>query len=145
MNNEELSPIPFEVENVIASRARLGLIALATDHVIEYELNKIFHEIEGVQLYTTKVPMDPRVTSDTLELWINKLAQTAKTLLPKNKFSVVGYGQDFSKRVVIGEDKAFRVIETAGITSSITTPITACLVALKTLGGRKIGLAYALC
>ena len=44
----ELSPIPFEVENVIASRARLGLIALATDHVIEYELNKIFHEIEGV-------------------------------------------------------------------------------------------------
>ena len=135
----ELSPIPFEVENVIASRARLGLIALATDHVIEYELNKIFHEIEGVQLYTTKVPMDPRVTSDTLKSMDNKLAQTAKTLLPGNKFSVVGYGCT-SASVVIGEDKVFRAIETAGITSSITTPITACLAALKTLGGRKIGL-----
>ena len=135
----ELSPIPFEVENVIASRARLGLIALATDHVIEYELNKIFHEIEGVQLYTTKVPMDPRVTSDTLKSMDNKLAQTAKTLLPGNKFSVVGYGCT-SASVVIGEDKVFRAIETAGITSSITTPITACLAALKTLRSRKIGL-----
>ena len=135
----ELSSIPFEVENVIASRARLGLIALATDHVIEYELNKIFHEIEGVQLYTTKVPMDPQVTSDTLKSMDNKLAQTAKTLLPGNKFSVVGYGCT-SASVVIGEDKVFRAIETAGITSRITTPITACLAALKTLRARKIGL-----
>ena len=45
----DLSFLPYDVENIIASRARMGLIALATDHVIEHELNKLFNGIKGVQ------------------------------------------------------------------------------------------------
>ena len=69
----------YDVENIIAGRARMGLIALATDHVIEHELNKLFNGVEGVQLYTTKVPMVPNVTADTLTSIDEKLHQTAKT------------------------------------------------------------------
>ena len=65
----DLSFLPYDVENIIASRARMGLIALATDHVIEHELNKLFNGIKGVQLYTTKVPMVPNVTTDTIEIY----------------------------------------------------------------------------
>tara|TARA_B100000214_G_C23963710_1_gene626626 strand:+ start:881 stop:1639 length:759 start_codon:yes stop_codon:yes gene_type:complete len=136
--NDPMS-VPYEAKNIIASRARMGLIALATDHVIEHELNKFFNGVEGVQLYTTKVPMVPSVTTDTLKSMDNKLHQTAKTLLPGNKFSVVGYGCT-SASIVIGEDKVFQTIKTACQTSSITTPITACLAALKTLRGKNIGL-----
>ena len=131
--------VPYDVENIIAGRARMGLIALATDHVIEHELNKLFNGVEGVQLYTTKVPMVPNVTADTLTSMDEKLHQTAKTLLPGNKFSVVGYGCT-SASVVIGEDKVLQTIKKACQTSSITTPITACLAALKTLRDKKIGL-----
>ncbi|MBU99265.1 MAG: hypothetical protein CMM24_02775, partial [Rhodospirillaceae bacterium] len=69
------------------------------------------------------------------------LHQTAKTLLPANKFGVVGYGCN-SAIVVIGENKVFRTIETACPTSSVKTPITACLTALKTLWGK---FSHALC
>ena len=131
--------VPYDVENIIAGRARMGLIALATDHVIEHELNKLFNGVEGVQLYTTKVPVVPNVTADTLTYMDEKLHQTAKTLLPGNKFSVVGYGCT-SASVVIGEDKVLQTIKKACQTSSITTPITACLAALKTLRDKKIGL-----
>ena len=51
----------------------------------------------------------------------------------------MGYGCT-SASVVIGEDKVFQTIKTACQTSTITTPITACLAALKTLRGKKIGL-----
>ena len=44
--------IPFDIENVIARRARMGLVALATDHVIEHELFRLVHPIEGTQIYT---------------------------------------------------------------------------------------------
>ena len=57
----------------------MGRIALATDHVIERELNKLFNGVEGVQLYTTKVPMVPNVTADKLTSIDEKLHQTAKT------------------------------------------------------------------
>ena len=69
--------VPYDVENIIAGRARMGLIALATDHVIEHELNKLFNGVEGHQLYTTKVPMVPNVTADTLASMDEKLHQTA--------------------------------------------------------------------
>ena len=38
---DTLETLPFEIKNIIASRARMGLIALATDHVIEYELPRL--------------------------------------------------------------------------------------------------------
>jgi len=71
--------VPYDVEDIMAGRARMGRIALATDHVIERELNKLFNGVEGVQLYTTKVPMVPNVTADKLTSIDEKLHQTAKT------------------------------------------------------------------
>ena len=71
--------VPYDVEDIMAGRARMGRIALATDHVIERELNKLFNGVEGVQLYTTKVPMVPNVTADMLTSIDEKLHQTAKT------------------------------------------------------------------
>ena len=42
--------IPFDIENIIARRARMGLVALATDHVIEHELFRLVHPIDGTQI-----------------------------------------------------------------------------------------------
>ena len=42
----------------------------------------------------------------------DELQKTARTLLPGNKFSVVGYGCT-SASVVIGEDKVFQTIKAA--------------------------------
>ena len=54
---KSLETIPFDIENVIARRALKGLVALATDHVIEHELFRLVHPIEVTQIYTTRIPM----------------------------------------------------------------------------------------
>ena len=83
----------------------------------------------------------PNVTTDTLTSMDEKLNQTAKTLLPANKFSVVVYGST-SANLVIGEDNVFRTIETPSQTPSVTTPITAYLAALKTSKGKSSHALY---
>ena len=136
---KSLETIPFDMENVIARRARMGLIALATDHVIEHELFRLVHPIEGTQIYTTRIPMEPEVTPRSLHRMKNSLTNSAKTLLPGISFNVIGYGCT-SASVIIGEKEISEAIQLAHPNVAVTTPITACLAALKTLNATRIGL-----
>lgn len=131
--------VPGAVENIIARRARLGLIALATDHVIDNELALAFGGIEGAQLYTTRVPMDPIVSRDSLASMEARLGAAAATLLPGIPLSVIGYGCT-SASVVIGEDKVAAAIHAEKPDCPVTTPITAGIAALARLDARRIGL-----
>ena len=131
--------IPFDIDNVIARRARMGLIALATDHVIEHELFRLVHPIEGTQIYTTRIPMEPEVTPRSLHRMKQSLTNSAKTLLPGISFNVIGYGCT-SASVIIGEKEISEAIQLAHPNVAVTTPITACLAALKTLNATRIGL-----
>ena len=94
--------IPFDIENIIARRARMGLVALATDHVIEHELFRLVHPIDGTQIYTTRIPMEPEVTPKSLHGMKQLLTNAAKTLLPGVSFNVIAYGCT-SASVIIGE------------------------------------------
>ena len=131
--------IPFDIENIIARRARMGLVALATDHVIEHELFRLVHPIDGTQIYTTRIPMEPKVTPKSLHGMKQLLTNAAKTLLPGVSFNVIAYGCT-SASVIIGEKEIVEAIQIAHPDVAITTPITACLAALKTLNATRIGL-----
>ena len=131
--------IPFDIDNVIARRARMGLIALATDHVIEHELFRLVHPIDGTQIYTTRIPMESEVTPRSLHRMKQSLTSSAKTLLPGISFNVIGYGCT-SASVIIGEREISKAIQLAHPNVAVTTPITACLSALKTLNATRIGL-----
>jgi maleate isomerase len=136
---EIIENVPNQVENIIARRARLGLIALATDHVIDNELALVFQAIDGAQLYTTRVPMDPMVSRDSLASMEANLGGAAATLLPGIPMEVIGYGCT-SASVVIGEDKVAAAIQAEKPDCPVTTPITAGVAALGHLGARRIGL-----
>ena len=45
-----LEHLPFETDRGIASRARIGLIVLATDYTIEHEWRRIMTGLPGVAL-----------------------------------------------------------------------------------------------
>lgn len=136
---EIVEAVPHAVENIIARRARMGLIALATDHVIDNELALVFGQIEGVQLYTTRVPMDPMVSRESLGAMESRLSAAAATLLPGVPMDVVGYGCT-SASVVIGEDKVAAAIHAERPGVAVTTPITAGIMALRRLGATRVGL-----
>ena len=58
--------LPFELDDGIAGRARIGLVVLATDHTIEHEWRRILGGIEGVGLYQSRIWNDARITPETL-------------------------------------------------------------------------------
>ena len=46
--------LPIETDDGIASRAKIGLIVLATDYTIEHEWRQVFSVVKGVALYQSR-------------------------------------------------------------------------------------------
>ncbi|MEO1161276.1 MAG: Asp/Glu racemase, partial [Pseudomonadota bacterium] len=46
--------LPFETDNGIAARGRVGLIVLASDYTIEHEWRQIFGQLPGLALYQSR-------------------------------------------------------------------------------------------
>src|SRR5215212_7585319 len=77
-----LTRLPFELDNGIAARARIGLVVLATDHTIEHEWRRILGGIEGVGLYQSRIWNDSRITPETLAAMEAGLADAAGVIMP---------------------------------------------------------------
>src|SRR5215212_7536288 len=99
-----LTRLPFELDNGIAARARIGLVVLATDHTIEHEWRRILGGIEGVGLYQSRIWNDARITPETLAAMEAGLADAAGVIMPGVRLDVVAYGCT-SASMVIGEDR----------------------------------------
>lgn len=119
-----------------AATARLGLIALASDHTAEGELRALV-ERPGVALYTTRVANDPIVTPDSLRAMEAGLTDAASRLLPGVDFDVIAYGCT-SASTVIGEGAVTARIRAAKSKVAIATPIGAARAALTALGARSV-------
>ena len=60
----ELKELPFETDTGFGSRARIGLIVLENDQTVEAELAMLWPE--GVAAFATRIPMEDRVTAESL-------------------------------------------------------------------------------
>ena len=130
--------LPFELDAVIASRAAIGLIVLATDHTIEHEWRKML-ALDGVAFYESRILSGNRVTPEMLASMEVGLKDATALIRPGERLDVIAYGCT-SGAMVIGEETVFRRIREARPDVPCTTPITAALVALKTLDARRIAL-----
>ena len=133
-----LEHLPFETETVIGSRARMGLISLATDYTIEHEYRTVLQHLPGVALYTARIANEVTVTPETLADMARRLTPTAETLLPGDRLDVVAYGCT-SASCVIGADRVATAIHQAKPGVAVTDPITAAMAAFRALGARRIG------
>lgn len=135
------TPLPFETDKGIGTRARLGLIVLETDRTIEPELRGLL-DLEGLALYHSRIPSDPEVTSESLARMEANLPAAAKLLPAAAGLDVVGYGCT-SGATIIGEDKVAQAVRRglgAGYARiPVTNPITAVKAALRALGAVRIG------
>mgnify|MGYP001327599639 CR=1 FL=1 len=136
---EIIEAVPHQIQDQIGSRARLGVIALAADHVMEHELGLVFSRVEGVQLYVTRIAMDPNVSTENLKTMEGRLSAAAETLLPGASLDVIGYGCT-SASVMIGEPHVESAIHAVRPGVPVTTPITAGLEILRVLGAETVGL-----
>ena len=130
--------LPFESDGGIASRARLGLLVLATDFTIEHEWRAIIGGLPGVALYESRILNDAQITPETLRAMEPRIAAATDVILPGSPLDVVAYGCT-SASMAIGEEKVFDRIRSVRPEARCTTPITAAFAAFRALGARRIG------
>lgn len=129
--------LPFELDQGIAARARIGLIVLATDHTIEHEWRQILGGIEGVGLYQSRIWNDARITPETLAAMEMGLADAAGVIMPGVPLDVVAYGCT-SASMVIGEERVADRINRVHPEARVTTPITGAFAAFRAFGARRL-------
>lgn len=130
--------LPFETDQGIASRARLGLLVLATDFTIEHEWRAIMAGLPGVALYQSRILNDAQITPETLRAMEPRIAAATDVILPGTPLDVVAYGCT-SASMAIGEEKVFERIRSVRPDAKCTTPITGAFAAFHALEARRIG------
>jgi maleate isomerase len=130
--------LPFETDHGIASRARLGLLVLATDFTIEHEWRAIMASLPGVALYQSRILNDAQITPETLRAMEPRIADAADVILPGSPLDVVAYGCT-SASMAIGEEKVFDRIRSVRPDARCTTPITGAFAAFRALKAKRIG------
>ena len=123
----------------IASRARIGLVVLASDHTVEYEFRQVV-TMPGVAIYQTRIPNSPEITTDSLRDMETDIADQAAVILPGVELDVLAYGCT-SASIVLGEDRVFELINKGRPEAQPTTPVTAAFAAFRALQSRRIGVA----
>ena len=120
------------------TRASIGLVALATDRVGALDTEE-FLSLEGVAVFSTRLPMSPVATPETLRAMDNHLEHAARLLVPGSRLDVVGFSCT-SGTIAIGEERVTEAIRAARPTALVTTPIRAGVTALRRLSVQRISL-----
>ena len=131
----ELVPLDFETDAGYGARARIGIVVLETDHTIEPEAALL--DIDDVAFYHARIPMEPEVSSDTLGAMQRALPSTAGLLPVEFEFAAVGYACT-SAATVIGAEAVHACLHTAHPSTPATDPISAAIIAARTLGLRRL-------
>lgn len=133
-----MSALPFETDVGAGTRATLGVVVLKTDETMECDL-RAFLPSDGVALYHTRIPFEPKVTSETLARMENDLSASVEMLPETAPFDAIGYGCT-SGSAVIGEDRIAERVNSVYAKAAVTNPLSATKAALKALGAKRIAL-----
>lgn len=131
--------LPFATDDGIASRAKIGLIVLATDYTIEHEWRQVFSVVKGVAVYQSRIMNDNEVTPETLRAMEPRIIECTEVITPGTPLDVVAYGCT-SASMAIGEEKVFKNIRSVEPLAKCTTPITAAFAAFKAFKAKRIGM-----
>ena len=128
--------MPYQLDEGIGYRARIGLIVLATDQTIEYEFRRML-ALPGVALYESRLANAPTITPETLRAMEHDIPRATALLLPDQPLDVVAYACT-SGAMVIGDDKVRAGIWQVRPDVAWTTPMLAAFAAFRALAARRI-------
>jgi len=121
--------------------ARLGLVILQTDEVIESEFPALVglgSGLDGVRLHYSRVPSSRDVTPQGLAAMEAKLPAAVELLPPGIPFDVIAFACT-SGATFIGEAQVEAAVQGVRPGIAVTNPLSATKAALKALGMEKIG------
>lgn len=129
--------LPYEMDEGVAARARIGLVTLASDYTIEPEWRTLM-DLPGVAWYGARIFNDNVITPETLRAMGPRITDTANLILPGAHMDVLAFGCT-SASMTLGEDAVFERLKAARPEAKYTTPITAAFAAFNGFGAKRIG------
>ena len=115
---------------------KIGLIALASDYMIEKDFIKIIKDKE-IDFFVNRIECFNPLTKENLIKMSEKVTEVTKDILPDEKIDCVAYGCT-SGTIAAGFDAIQKKIKDAKPEAIVTTPSTASIKALKKLNVNKV-------
>jgi len=129
--------MPCEFDAGVGSRARIGLIVLASDQTLEYEFRLVLRNLPGVALYESRIYNANEITPATLKAMEDGLSGATALLVPGVDLATVAYACT-SGSMVIGDGVVRDRIHDARPGVATTTPMQATFAAFRALGARRV-------
>ena len=117
---------------------KIGLIALASDYMIEKDFIKIIKD-KKVDFFVNRIECFNPLTKENLIKMSEKVTEVTKDILPNEKIDCVAYGCT-SGTIAAGYDAIQKKIKDAKPEAIVTTPSTASIKALKKLNINKVAI-----
>ena len=133
MNSTKIEP-----KYISKSNPRVGLIALASDFMIEKDFIKIIKDKE-IDFFVNRIECFNPLTKENLIKMSEKVTEVTKDILPDEKIDCVAYGCT-SGTIAAGFDAIQKKIKDAKPEAIVTTPSTASIKALKKLNVNKVAI-----
>ena len=115
---------------------RIGLIALASDIIIEKDFLRIIKD-QDIDFFVNRIEIYNPLTSENLIKMSQKVTDVTKDILPNQKIDCVVYGCT-SGTIAAGYNAIEEKIHLAKPEAKVTTPSTAAVKALKKLNIKKV-------
>jgi maleate isomerase len=135
-STEMIENLPFETSQVIAARARIGVIVLATDYTLEHELRQMI-KLPGVDVYHARIANSPNISPESLSAMQPLLTATAELILPGYTLDVLAFACT-SASIVLGTTTVAENLNMAKPEAKTTNPALAAFTAFRALGAKRI-------
>ena len=131
MDTKKIPPKFFKELN-----PKIGLIALSSDYMIEKDFISVIKD-KDIDFFVNRIETFNPLTSENLIKMSEKITEVTKDILPDEKIDSVAYGCT-SGTIAAGYNSIEEKIKKAKPNTSVTTPSTAAVNALKKLDIKKI-------
>ncbi|AJK47019.1 maleate cis-trans isomerase family protein [Burkholderia plantarii] len=118
--------------------ARIGLIVLSTDPVIERDFHRLVPD-DRVGVFSTRIPLETPNSDRTFLALADELEGAARLLIPDSRLDVVVFGCT-SASTLIGPQRVAERVRRGRPGVPVTNPATAALAALAALNARRVAL-----
>jgi maleate isomerase len=117
---------------------RVGLIALATDFMIEKDFIKVIKD-KKIDFFVNRIECYNPLTKENLIKMSEKVTEVTNNILPNEDIDCVVYGCT-SGTIAVGYDSIEKKVKAAKPKAKITTPSSAAIKALKKFNVKKLAI-----
>ena len=133
MNSTKIEP-----KYINKSNPRVGLIALASDFMIEKDFINVIKD-RDIDFFVNRIECYNPLTKENLIKMSNKVTEVTKDILPDQDIDCVVYGCT-SGTIAAGYNSIEQKVKAAKPMADVTTPSSAAIKALKKLNIKKIAI-----